>query len=66
MVYSEGPWGWPLGAPGLGSASIHGCHRLLRTGLGLTLGQQDLKDFARKSGLDVVFSEVGRDRDGKG
>ncbi|SLM34875.1 RNA recognition motif domain [Lasallia pustulata] len=27
---------------------------------------QDLKDFARRSGLDVVFSEVGRDRDGKG
>ncbi|CAD6570679.1 MAG: hypothetical protein ASARMPREDX12_003807 [Alectoria sarmentosa] len=27
---------------------------------------QDLKDFARRSGLDVVYSEVGRDRDGKG
>ncbi|KAL9128373.1 MAG: hypothetical protein Q9217_002927 [Psora testacea] len=26
----------------------------------------DLKDFARRSGLDVVYSEVGRDRDGKG
>lgn len=58
--------GWPLCAPGLGSASTHGRHCLLRTGLGLTLGQQDLKDFARRSGLDVVFSEVGRDRDGKG
>ena len=28
--------------------------------------QQDLKDFARQSGLDVVYSEVGRERDGKG
>ena len=28
---------------------------------------QDLKDFARNSGqLDVVYSETGRDRDGKG
>ena len=35
-------------------------------GLGLTLGPQDLKDFARKSALDVVYSEIGRDRDGKG
>ncbi|KAK3167441.1 hypothetical protein OEA41_010568 [Lepraria neglecta] len=26
----------------------------------------DLKDFARRSELDVVYSEVGRDRDGKG
>lgn len=25
--------------------------------------QQDLKDFARQSGLDVVYSEVNRDRD---
>ncbi|KAL2003005.1 hypothetical protein VTN02DRAFT_5240 [Thermoascus thermophilus] len=27
---------------------------------------QDLKDFARQSGLDVVYSETGRDRDGRG
>ncbi|KIW08241.1 hypothetical protein, variant [Verruconis gallopava] len=27
---------------------------------------QDLKDFARQSGLDVVYSEVGRERDGRG
>jgi len=27
---------------------------------------QDLKDFARQSSLDVVYSETGRDRDGKG
>lgn len=28
---------------------------------------QDLKDFARNSGqLDVVYSETGRERDGKG
>lgn len=27
---------------------------------------QDLKDFARQSGLDVVYSEVNRDRDANG
>ncbi|GAD94709.1 pre-RNA splicing factor Srp2, putative [Paecilomyces variotii No. 5] len=27
---------------------------------------QDLKDFARQSGVDVVYSEIGRDRDGRG
>lgn len=27
---------------------------------------QDLKDFARQPGLDVVYSETSRDRDGKG
>ncbi|PGH23333.1 hypothetical protein AJ80_02585 [Polytolypa hystricis UAMH7299] len=27
---------------------------------------QDLKDFARQSGLDVVYSETGRDHDGRG
>jgi len=29
-------------------------------------GLQDLKDFARQPGLDVVYSEVGRDRDPAG
>ena len=33
---------------------------------GLTSGLQDLKDFARQSGLDVVYSEVGRERDPSG
>ncbi|RQM06122.1 hypothetical protein DH86_00003376 [Scytalidium sp. 3C] len=28
--------------------------------------RDDLKDFARQSSLDVVYSETGRDRDGKG
>jgi len=27
---------------------------------------QDLKDFARQSGLDVVYSETSRERDGRG
>ena len=27
---------------------------------------QDLKDFARQSGLDVVYSEVNRERDPNG
>ena len=38
----------------------------LRTGPGLTLALQDLKDFARRSALDVVYSEIGRERDGRG
>lgn len=33
---------------------------------GLTIGSQDLKDFARQSGLDVVYSEVNRERDTNG
>ncbi|KAI9864316.1 MAG: hypothetical protein M1813_003236 [Trichoglossum hirsutum] len=40
-------------------------HRMLITGLPGDTSWQDLKDFARQSGLDVVYSEVGRDRDGK-
>lgn len=27
---------------------------------------QDLKDFARQPGCDVVYSDIGRDRDGRG
>ncbi|KAI4183732.1 MAG: hypothetical protein L6R41_005228 [Letrouitia leprolyta] len=41
-------------------------HRMQITGLAAETSWQDLKDFARRSGLDVVYSEVGRDRDGKG
>lgn len=33
---------------------------------GLTTCLQDLKDFARQSGLDVVYSEVARERDPAG
>ncbi|MCJ1253254.1 hypothetical protein MMC24_001065 [Lignoscripta atroalba] len=40
--------------------------RMQITGLPGETSWQDLKDFARRSGLDVVFSEVGRERDGKG
>ncbi|MDI1492988.1 MAG: hypothetical protein OHK93_004772 [Ramalina farinacea] len=40
--------------------------RLSITGLPGDTSWQDLKDFARRSALDVVYSEVGRDRDGKG
>jgi transcription initiation factor TFIID subunit 15 len=35
-------------------------------GLPFETSWQDLKDFARQSGLDVVYSEVGRDRDSQG
>ncbi|EON65289.1 hypothetical protein W97_04527 [Coniosporium apollinis CBS 100218] len=40
--------------------------RMQITGLPVETSWQDLKDFARQSGLDVVYSEVSRDRDGKG
>lgn len=30
------------------------------------LWTQDLKDFARQSNLDVVYSETGRDSNGRG
>nr|POE84820.1 serine/arginine-rich splicing factor 6 [Quercus suber] len=38
-------------------------HRMTITGLPFETSWQDLKDFARQSGLDVVYSEVNRDRD---
>lgn len=40
--------------------------RMQITGLPPETSWQDLKDFARQPGLDVVYSEVSRDRDGKG
>jgi len=40
--------------------------RMQLTGLAEGTSWQDLKDFARRSGLDVVYSEVGRERDGRG
>lgn len=42
-------------------------YRMQITGLQPETSWQDLKDFARNSGqLDVVYSETGRERDGKG
>ncbi|EGP89924.1 uncharacterized protein MYCGRDRAFT_99129 [Zymoseptoria tritici IPO323] len=41
-------------------------HRMTITGLPFETSWQDLKDFARQSGLDVVYSEVGRERDSSG
>ncbi|KAF2425279.1 hypothetical protein EJ08DRAFT_617483 [Tothia fuscella] len=41
-------------------------YRMQITSLPVETSWQDLKDFARQSGLDVVYSEVGRDRDGRG
>ncbi|KAI9815296.1 MAG: hypothetical protein M1827_002776 [Pycnora praestabilis] len=40
--------------------------RMQISGLPGETSWQDLKDFARQTGLDVVYSETGRDRDGKG
>ncbi|KAK5169366.1 uncharacterized protein LTR77_005341 [Saxophila tyrrhenica] len=41
-------------------------HRMTITGLPYETSWQDLKDFARQSGLDVVYSEVARERDTSG
>lgn len=41
-------------------------HRMQISGLPPDTSWQDLKDFARLSGLDVVFSETGRESSGKG
>ncbi|KAI0997491.1 hypothetical protein K3495_g10695 [Podosphaera aphanis] len=41
-------------------------HRMQISGLPGETSWQDLKDFARQSSLDVIYSETGRDRDGKG
>ncbi|KAH8598976.1 hypothetical protein B0O99DRAFT_32496 [Bisporella sp. PMI_857] len=41
-------------------------HRMQISGLPGETSWQDLKDFARQSSLDVVYSETGRDRDGRG
>ncbi|KAK5132692.1 hypothetical protein LTR08_008736 [Meristemomyces frigidus] len=41
-------------------------HRMTITGLPFETSWQDLKDFARQSGLDVVYSEVNRERDAAG
>ncbi|PSK44193.1 hypothetical protein B9Z65_173 [Elsinoe australis] len=38
-------------------------HRMTISGLPPETSWQDLKDFARQPGLDVVYSEVGRDRE---
>ncbi|KAH8695366.1 hypothetical protein BGW36DRAFT_429246 [Talaromyces proteolyticus] len=40
--------------------------RMQVSGLPSETSWQDLKDFARQSGLDVVFSETTRERDGRG
>ncbi|TWU75074.1 hypothetical protein ED733_006758 [Metarhizium rileyi] len=41
-------------------------HRMQITGLPNETSWQDLKDFARQPGLDVVYSETGRDSNGRG
>ncbi|KAI9873721.1 MAG: hypothetical protein M1830_010676 [Pleopsidium flavum] len=41
-------------------------YRMQISGLPGETSWQDLKDFARQPGLDVVYSETGRERDGKG
>ncbi|KAK3333846.1 hypothetical protein B0T19DRAFT_355925 [Cercophora scortea] len=41
-------------------------HRMQISGLPNDTSWQDLKDFARQSGLDVVYSETGRNGNGEG
>ncbi|KAI9792827.1 MAG: hypothetical protein M1816_001559 [Peltula sp. TS41687] len=41
-------------------------YRMQISGLPGETSWQDLKDFARQSNLDVVYSETGRERDGRG
>ncbi|KAK1771840.1 hypothetical protein QBC33DRAFT_169492 [Phialemonium atrogriseum] len=41
-------------------------HRMQISGLPTETSWQDLKDFARQSGLDVVYSETGRNSNGEG
>lgn len=41
-------------------------HRMQISGLPGETSWQDLKDFARQSSLDVIFSETGREMDGRG
>ncbi|KKA27460.1 hypothetical protein TD95_004999 [Thielaviopsis punctulata] len=41
-------------------------HRMQISGLPGETSWQDLKDFARGSGLDVIYSETARDRPGQG
>ncbi|TDZ24528.1 Pre-mRNA-splicing factor srp2 [Colletotrichum orbiculare MAFF 240422] len=41
-------------------------HRMQISGLPTETSWQDLKDFARQSSLDVVYSETGRDGNGRG
>ncbi|PNY23106.1 Pre-mRNA-splicing factor srp2 [Tolypocladium capitatum] len=41
-------------------------HRMQITGLPNETSWQDLKDFARQSSLDVVYSETGRESNGRG
>ncbi|KAJ9152240.1 Pre-mRNA-splicing factor srp2, partial [Coniochaeta hoffmannii] len=41
-------------------------HRMQISGLPGDTSWQDLKDFARQSGLDVVYSETGRHSSGEG
>ncbi|RKU48704.1 hypothetical protein DL546_009588 [Coniochaeta pulveracea] len=41
-------------------------HRMQITGLPTDTSWQDLKDFARQSGMDVVYSETGRNGNGEG
>ncbi|KAK0640914.1 PXA domain-containing protein [Cercophora newfieldiana] len=41
-------------------------HRMQISGLPTDTSWQDLKDFARQSGLDVVYSETGRNGNGEG
>ena len=68
--WRDSPWQLtnrrPVSHPGSGKHAVAILSTLLHERTGLTTGLQDLKDFARQSGLDVVYSEVTRERDVNG
>lgn len=64
----DGPGFFTLLAEARAWGSTASQHPVLEPGLQLTwiLWTQDLKDFARQSGCDVVYSETGRNSNGEG
>ncbi|KAK1016757.1 hypothetical protein LTR54_002797 [Friedmanniomyces endolithicus] len=63
---SNRPRDGPFDQPRMAPRPRRTVHRMTITGLPFETSWQDLKDFARQSGLDVVYSEVNRDRDPSG
>ncbi|TKA71318.1 hypothetical protein B0A55_07131 [Friedmanniomyces simplex] len=63
---SNRPRDGPFDQPRMAPRPRRTVHRMTINGLPFETSWQDLKDFARQSGLDVVYSEVNRERDPNG
>ncbi|KAK3112119.1 hypothetical protein LTR53_011922, partial [Teratosphaeriaceae sp. CCFEE 6253] len=63
---SNRPRDGPFDQPRMAPRPRRTVHRMTINGLPFETSWQDLKDFARQSGLDVVYSEVNRERDPQG